>query len=60
MFEFRWVVAHWDKYDGASFVPVTEEPVLQFRQMENPLELGLSEPLWTDWREVPTHFIDQT
>ena len=30
--------------------------VLQYLRMENPLEIGLQDPIWSDWFDVPTEF----
>ena len=30
-----------------------EPPRLQYRQMENILELGIQEPIWSDWFDIP-------
>ncbi len=27
--------------------------VLQYRERLNPLEIGLHEPIWSDWKTVP-------
>ncbi len=33
---------------------VDPPPVLQNRQMQNPEEIGLHEPIWSEWQDVPT------
>ena len=33
-------------------------PTLQYRTIINPLELGLREPIWSEWKDVPTEIIE--
>jgi len=45
--ELRRLVKQWTDYsanDGRTAKLITEEPVLQYRSIENPLEAGLHEP----------------
>ena len=54
--ELRWYIEEWVEYrDGLrTGVKHTEKPVLQFRTIENPFEIGLQSPIWSEWQEVPT------
>ena len=41
MIELRWLVVRY------------KPTILQFRQMVNVLELGIQEPIWSEWEDVP-------
>lgn len=58
MLELRWKVENWTEYRDGLEIPYTEEPVLQYRKLTNPLELGLNQPIFTDWMDVPTEHVD--
>jgi hypothetical protein len=31
-----------------------KDAILQYRSMENIQELGIQEPIWSEWQDVPT------
>jgi len=33
-------------------------PVLQIKYMLNPEELGIQEPMWGEWQDVPTEYVE--
>ena len=49
MIDLRWHITHFSPYK-------TPIKVLQYRRMENLFELGLQEPIWSAWFDVPTEF----
>ncbi len=52
MYEFRWYVEQWNKYDDHGYPErVTEKPVLQYRIKKNIEPYGICD---TDWIEVET------
>ncbi len=56
MFELRWYVETWIEYDENRTPRVkTTDPELQYRAAENPQEIGLQEPIWSEWEPVPTY-----
>ena len=55
MFELRWLIRPVTMKLGAPIpFPNEKEKVLQFRQMSNIEEIGIQEPIWTEWEDVPT------
>ena len=52
MIELRWYVKEISEPIAGAFVTV-EHKILQSRYMANPEEIGLQEPIWSDWVEVP-------
>lgn len=60
MIELRWCVQQWTEYpELGEPIKRQREPVLQFRQMTNIQEIGIQEPIWSDWVEVPTVYEDE-
>ena len=59
MIELRWKVEKWEQMTeiGADILHV-EKPVLQVRLMSNIEEIGLQPPIWSEWEDVPTEYID--
>ncbi len=57
MIELRWLVVDDPIRRGSLLATVLlDDPlwqVLQMRQMTNPLEIGLQDPVWTEWKDVP-------
>ena len=60
MFKFRYKVETWEEYqDGINtYVKRIEEPVLQVRTMVNVAGFGIQEPIWSEWEDVPTEYIE--
>ena len=61
MVRLRWVKQGWQEYfDGVAYgdVQYHKEKVLEYSYMENITEIGIKEPIWSDWLEVPTENID--
>lgn len=58
MIEFKWI--RWDMKDGtppfgAIHLGAGAQAyfqVLQYRQQENVLELGIQEPIWSEWKNT--------
>ena len=59
MIELRWKIEEWEEYTDMSSHPIkhTEKPVLQYRTMTNIEEIGLQEPIWSEWTDVPEVYI---
>ena len=53
MIELRWLDESFTEHTEYGLVRRKVDPVLQFRQMENPEEFGLQPPIWSDWVTVP-------
>ena len=49
MTELRWV---W-KTEFDEYRTLTTTKVLQYRTMQNLMEIGLQEPIWSEWMDVP-------
>jgi hypothetical protein len=41
--------------DGSS---AYTDKVLQYRVMENVQEIGLQPPIWSEWEDVPTEYVE--
>lgn len=58
MIEVRWVEKDTEPPFGAVQVPtlsVLQKPVfnvLQYRERENPLEIGLQDAIWSEWKNT--------
>lgn len=57
MIEFRWIT--WQGKDGmppGGAIPVCDYPalwnVLQYRERENMNEIGLQDPIWSEWKNT--------
>jgi len=59
MIQLRFKVDKWTEYDEFSAIHHTEKPVLQYRQMQNISEIGIQEPIWSEWQDVPTVYGDK-
>ncbi len=55
--ELRWKVEAWTEYQDGMSLHHVEDPVLQYRRAKNSIEIGLQEPIWSDWVDVPTEYI---
>lgn len=57
MIELRWLVIDKPRLGAISGTMLIHVPrlwkVLQMRQITNPLEIGLHEPIWTEWKDIP-------
>ena len=51
----KMIMVPWS-YGGTEYS--CREKVLEYRYMENITEIGIKEPIWSDWLEVPTENID--
>lgn len=53
MFELRWIRKEEPAPEhGRNCFRMVK--VLQFRQMSNIEEVGIQQPIWTEWEDVPT------
>lgn len=52
--ELRWYTEHHEEWSesASSYVPISSEKVLQYRTMINLMEIGLQEPMWSEWKDV--------
>lgn len=53
-YQQRWLIKEYEIWPEYGMRPTIErdEPVLQCRSMENPLEYGLQDPIWSEWQDV--------
>ena len=58
MFELRWLTESWTSYEDGFIAKRSGDKKLQYRIIENPLEAGLQDPIWSDWIDVPHEHID--
>lgn len=59
MTELRLFVDEWDCYADGMITKKVSDPVLQYRQMQNISEIGIQEPIWSEWQDVPTVYGDK-
>jgi len=50
----RWVEREMTYETSPGLGYVKKEKFLQYRTIENPHETGLQEPIYSEWRDVPT------
>lgn len=51
--QLRWKKSN-GQYSNQSILNIYgDKVILQYREILNPLEIGLHEPIWSDWTDVP-------